>query len=157
MTSRQITNLRVAGFTLIEVMITVAVVAILASVALPSYLDYVTRSRLVEAKTSLVDMRTRLEQFFLDNRTYPTSCIAAGVAPTAVQINLPAGAKFFTVTCDNLTAATYTVTATGTGSMLGFVFTVNETNARATTGVKSGWTLAPNPKPCWVSRKSGDC
>jgi type IV pilus assembly protein PilE len=155
MTSHQLTNHRVAGFTLIEVMITVAVVAILAGVALPNYLDYVTRSRLVEAKTSLVDMRTRLEQFFLDNRTYPASCIAAGVAPTATQINLPAGAKFFDVTCA-LTATTYTVTATGKGSMLGFVFTVNEANTRATTGVKSGWTT-PSPNTCWVGRKNGDC
>ena len=60
------------GFTLIEVMITVAVIAILAAVALPSYIEYVTRSRLVEAKTNLSDMRTRLEQYFLDNRAYPS-------------------------------------------------------------------------------------
>ena len=144
------------GFTLIEVMITVAVVAILAAVAMPQYFDYVTRSRLVEAKTNLVDMRTRLEQFFLDNRTYPTSCIAAGAAPSAVQINLPANAKFFTVTCGNLSATTYRVTATGTGSMAGFAFTINEANTRVTTGVKTGWAT-PNPNTCWVSRKSGEC
>jgi type IV pilus assembly protein PilE len=156
MKTRNVKQLNAAGFTLIEVMITVAVISILAAVALPQYFDYVTRSRLVEAKTSLVDMRTRLEQFFLDNRTYPTSCIAAGAAPSAVQINLPANAKFFTVTCSNLSATSYTVTATGTGSMTGFVFTINQANARVTTGVKSGWTT-PNPNTCWASRKNGDC
>ncbi len=70
------------GFTLIEVMITVAVIAILAAVALPSYIEYVTRSKLVEAKTNLSDMRTRLEQYFLDNRKYPSvRSVRSGLAP----------------------------------------------------------------------------
>ncbi len=72
---------RIAGFTLIEVMITVAIIAILAAVALPNYIDYVTRSRLVEAKSNLSDMRTRLEQYFLDNRSYPGACVAYALGP----------------------------------------------------------------------------
>jgi type IV pilus assembly protein PilE len=163
MKTRTIKNLSLAGFTLIEVMITVVIIAILAAVALPSYFDYVTRSRFVEAKTSLVDMRTRLEQYFLDNRSYPGSCIAPAPGPApAGKIYLPADAasdpknKFFTITCDNLSATTYTVTATGTGSMDGFVFTVDEANNRVTTGVKAGWAK-PNPNTCWASRKNGDC
>ncbi len=159
MNARNIGNHNATGFTLIEVMITVAVIAILAAVALPQYFDYVTRSRLVEAKTSLVDMRTRLEQYFLDNRSYPEECIApaSGAAP-AKKIYLPASAKFFNVTCAFVAGppAQYTVTATGTGSMSGFVFTVNEANLRMTTGVKTGWAK-PNPNTCWVSRKNGDC
>jgi type IV pilus assembly protein PilE len=154
MKTRSCTNHPVAGFTLIEVMITVAVIAILAAVALPNYFDYVTRSRLVEAKTNLADMRTRLEQYFLDNRAYPGSCVAAASGPApAGKIYLPASAKFFTTTC-TLTATTYTVTATGTGSMTGFVFTVDEANTRKTTAVKSGWTTS---NVCWISRKNGDC
>lgn len=141
---------RIAGFTLIEVMITVAVVAILAAVALPSYLDYITRSRLVEAKSNLADMRTRLEQYYLDNRTYPSACVAyaSGPAP-ATKIYLPASAKYFAVTCA-LAADTYTVTATG----LGFTFTIDQANAKKTTAVPSGWTTSAT---CWVSRKNGDC
>jgi len=146
MKTRTIKNLDIAGFTLIEVMITVAIIAILAAVALPAYSDYVTRSRLVEAKTSLVDMRTRLEQYFLDNRAFPaTPC-------TPIP---PMATKFFTVTC--VTGAnTYTVTATGKDSMVGFVFTIDQANTKSTKGVKSGWT-APTPDTCWISRKNENC
>ena len=143
------------GFTLIEVMITVAIVAIIAAVALPNYIDYVTRSKIVEAKTNLSDMRTRLEQYFLDNRSYPNACIAPAGGPAgAGNIYLPASAKFFTVTCSTLTATTYTVTATGTGSMAGFVYTVDQANTHKTTAVPAGWTSSAT---CWVSRKNGDC
>jgi type IV pilus assembly protein PilE len=161
MKTRNLKNPTATGFTLIEVMITVVVIAILAAVALPSYFDYVTRSRFVEAKTSLVDMRTRLEQYFLDNRSYPGSCIAPASGPApAGKIYLPLDAssdaknKFFKIACDNLSATTYTVTATGTGSMDGFVFTIDQANVRKTTGAKSGWTTSDT---CWISRKNGDC
>ena len=148
---------RMRGFTLIEVMITVAVVAILAAVALPNYIDYVTRSKIVEATTGLSDMRVRLEQYFLDSRQYPASCVApaAGPAP-ATQIYLSASSKFFAFTCA-LTATTYTVTATGKAAagMSGFVYTVDQANNRRTTGLPSGW--AGSGSTCWVTRKSGDC
>jgi len=141
---------RFGGFTLIEVMITVAVIAIIAAVALPSYIDYATRGKLVEAKTNLSDMRTRLEQYFLDNRAYPNACIAyASGAPPAGKIYLPANIKNFAITCA-LTDTTYTVTATG----LGFVFTIDQTNAKKTTTVPAGWNTST---VCWVSRKNGDC
>jgi type IV pilus assembly protein PilE len=141
---------RFGGFTLIEVMITVAVIAILAAVALPSYIEYVTRSKLVEAKTNLSDMRTRLEQYFLDNRAYPNECrtYATGAPPAGV-IYKPASIKNFAIDCAGLPAA-YTVSATG----LGFTFTIDQTNARQTTVVPAGWTTST---VCWVSRKNGDC
>lgn len=147
------------GFTLIEVMITVAIVAILASVALPSYTDYVTRSKIIEATSNLSDLRTRLEQYFLDSRQYPGSCIASASGPApAGKIYLPASSKYFTVTCA-LTATTYTVTATGnsTQGMGGFVYTVDQANNRRTTGLPSGWKGASATSTCWVIRKNGDC
>jgi type IV pilus assembly protein PilE len=145
------------GFTLIEMLITVAVVAILAAVALPNYTDYVRRSKIVEATSGLSDMRVRLEQYFLDSRQYPATCVApaAGPAP-ATKIYLPASSKFFTVTCA-LTATTYTVTATGKAAagMSGFVYTVDQANNRKTTSVPSGWSGAGSS--CWVTKKGGDC
>lgn len=145
------------GFTLIEVLITVAIVAIIAAVALPSYSEYVMRSKIVEATSGLSDMRVRLEQYFLDLRQYPGSCIAAASGPApAGKIYLPSGTKYFTVTCA-LTANTFTVTATGTasGGMSGFVYTIDEANNRRTTGLPSGWTGTGNA--CWVTKKSGEC
>ncbi len=150
---------RQRGFTLVEVLITVAVVAILAAVALPSYTDYVTRSKIVEVVSGLTDMRTRLEQYYLDLRQYPGSCIApaSGAAP-AGKIYLPAGSKYFTFTCA-LTATTYTVTATGNAAqgMAGFVYTVDQSNNRRTTSLPSGWSGAGASSTCWVTRKNGDC
>ena len=144
---------RARGFTLIEVMITVAVVAILAAVALPSYRDYIIRSRIVEAKTNLADMRTRLEQYFLDNRSYPAGCVSGATAPP--NISLPASQKYFTVNCGAPTATSYTVTATGVGDMSAFVYTIKETNERKTIGLPAGW--AGVNSLCWVSKKNGDC
>jgi len=149
------TKLAVTGFTLIELMITVAVIAILAAVALPAYFDYVTRSRLVEGRSNLADMRTRMEQFFLDNRTYPASCVASTATPTTTQIRLPGNAKFFSYACSGLSATGYTLTATDTFSPgTKFIYTVNEANLRQTTQAPTGWATSTT---CWTTRKSGDC
>jgi type IV pilus assembly protein PilE len=144
------------GFTLIEVMITVAVIAIIAAVALPAYFDYITRSRLVEGRSNLADMRTRMEQYFLDNRAYPTGCVAyaSGPAP-AGKIYLPGNDKFFTYDCPVLSATAYTIRATDKFSPgTKFVYTVNEANLRQTTAVAPGWGTVP--KDCWITRKN-DC
>lgn len=146
-----------SGFTLIEAMITVAVVAILATIALPSYTDYLQRSKLVEAKVGLSDLRVRLEQHFLDTRAYPGACVppASGPAP-AGQIHLPVGTKYFGFDC-LLTATTFTVTATGNAAqgMGGFAFTVDELDRRRTIALPNGWIGIGSS--CWVSRKSGEC
>ncbi len=104
------------GFTLIEVMITVAVIAILAAVALPNYIEYVTRSKLVEAKTNLSDMRTRLEQYFLDNRAYPGTCAALRVGRAAGEHDLPAGERQELRDHLRPRSPTRTYTVTGAGS-----------------------------------------
>jgi prepilin-type N-terminal cleavage/methylation domain len=149
---------RERGFTLIEVMITVAIVAILAAIALPSYSTYVQRSKIIEATSNLSDMRTRLEQYFLDNRQYPGACIAAaaGAAPVG-KIYLPATMKYFNVTCAFPTAQTYTITAGGVSSesMSGFSYTIDQTNTHKTTGLPTGWSGTGST--CWVIRKDGSC
>lgn len=140
------------GFTLIELMVTVAIVAILASVAIPSYKDHVERGKVSEAVANLSSGRVKLEQWFLDSRNYSTS-------PVCVN-GYFSDAKYFTYACSNLTATTYTITATGVASkgMGGFSYTINESNTKASTFTSpasdNGWI---DTATCWSVKKGGQC
>lgn len=140
------------GFTLIEIMIAVAIIAILAAIAVPSYSDYVRRAKIAEATGGLADMRVKMEQFYQDNRTYQTAAPCA--AGTAVAP--PAGVKYFTFTCV-ATPTTFTITATGIApGMDGFVYTVDQANVQSTT-IAPGSAAAnagyASNATCWVVRK----
>jgi type IV pilus assembly protein PilE len=133
------------GFTLIEVMIVVAIVAILSAIAVPAYSDYIMRSRLSEAQAELSAARLRMEQFFQDNRTY-AGATYCGAPPTMTN---------WTFACPSADANGFVVSATGTGPVAGFVFTINEADGRASTvtGV-TGWS---GNAICWVTKKGGLC
>ena len=60
----------------------------------------------------------------------------------------------FTYACGNLGKSTFTVTATGKGAMQGFIFTLDQSGTRQTTGTPNGWTAGSN---CWSARKDGSC
>lgn len=141
-----------AGFTLIELMITVAIIGILAAVAIPAYTDYVTRSKIPEATSALASMRVQLEQFYQDNRNYGSTAALCGVT-------VPAAGNF-TYTCAEALAddnQTYLITATGVAArgMNGFAYTINHSASRRTTAVPAGWGTAPIE--CWVVKKGGEC
>jgi type IV pilus assembly protein PilE len=142
-----VTNHR--GFTLLELMIVVAIVATLATIALPSYSAYVTRSRILDAVTRLSDARSKLEDYYLDERAYVDASGRCGVLPAS------SAADSFVVPCE-ATATTYTVTATGIAAkgMTSFVYAIDQAGAKSTVSVPPGWSRSVG---CWTIRQDGSC
>ena len=133
---------RQQGFSLIEMMVTVAIVGLLTAVALPAYNGYVMRGRLAEAFAALSTVQPSAEQFWANGRTY------------ASFDGFPASTTNFTYALSGATASAYTVTATGRAKAAGFVFTIDQQGNRATTFVPPDWTTNAG---CWVDRKGGLC
>lgn len=133
---------------MLELMVVVAVVAILARVAYPAYADHVLRGRLVDATNALASMQARLEQHYQDNRTYLTT--TAATSPCASSSTV----KTFTITCPDLTASTYKIQAVGSGTTAGFTYTVTHLDARTST-VSSAWGGASYT--CWIQKRGDTC
>ncbi|MDF0379109.1 type IV pilin protein [Methylophilus sp. YYY-1] len=129
------------GFSLIEVMVVVAIIGLLASIAVPGYQDYVRSGNAAEAPANLANCRVQAEQFYQDNFTY-----------VGFVCN-PSDAKYFDYSIDNQSATTYTLKATGKSAqnMGNFSFTVNQDNAKTST--YDGTTGAT----CWLTSSSGSC
>jgi type IV pilus assembly protein PilE len=141
------------GFTLIEVMIVVAIVAILSTIAYPAYSDYVRRGQVQEAFGRLADFRVKLEQYYQDYRNYGTTgggACANGTGAPAWSSFSPGDVEYFTFSCalDAGSTQGYTLTATGIGAAAGNVYALTGANVKSTTSFK-GTTVT---KACWLSR-----
>lgn len=108
------------GFTLIELMIAVAVIGILASVALPSYSKYIARSKRAEARAEVLKAEGWMERYYTENNRYSSTAAATTTNPTAFASLFGAvpktGGANYNITLA-VTSSTYTITATRTGSM----------------------------------------
>ena len=142
-----------AGFTLIELMITVAIIAILAAMALPAYTDYVLRGRLVEGTNALSALRAQMEQYYQDNRTYKD----VGSFKSPCDDDKVPALKYFNVKCSNVDKTTYTLTASGTGMTAGATYIVDQQNTMTTTGLPTAWGAAPSKNQCWIMRRGETC
>lgn len=145
--------MRSSGFTLIELMIVVAIIGILSTIALPSYSNYVTRGRVPDATSTLAAKRIQMEQWFQDNRTYQNATLCAATDSTT--------SKSFDFDCNPTpTDTTFRLRAVGKGPMTGFTYFINESNQKWTTvgtGAPSGWTGNTAADNCWITNKGGQC
>lgn len=127
---------RQAAFTLIEVMVVVAIIGILAAVAYPSYMGYIAKARRGDAVTVLMENAQWMERYFTQNSTY----LNGAANPTLPIIEAPKDgtAKYYDITFSGTnTQVTYTLMATPKGNMVSDAcgaFTLTEAGVKGTSG-----------------------
>lgn len=148
-----------SGFTLIELMITVAIVGILAAIALPSYQDSVRKSRRADAKSALLGLANAMERHFTVNNTY---CDAGGTGgahtcgdatindtgTASVYTIDPSTANYYGITIFSASLSAYELRAAPAGAQATDkcgTLTLKHTGEKNITGQTSGVTKAD----CW--------
>jgi type IV pilus assembly protein PilE len=147
MTSRDHSN-STQGFTLVELMITILIAAILAAIAVPSYTSQVRKSRRTEARNAVLDAAAREERFFATNNKYSEASSDLGYGPT-FPASIGGGYYKIGVACKDKTCAGFTVTATALGTQIKDAlcanFLVDDTGKQSVTGTLANDVTAP----CW--------
>ncbi|MFY9261470.1 MAG: prepilin-type N-terminal cleavage/methylation domain-containing protein [Gallionella sp.] len=149
------------GFTLVELMIVIAIIGILAGIAIPSYTGYVARGRLIEAGVSLSAFRTSMEQYYQDQRTYASSVNATtcGVSTATLQ------ATNFSYGCivtgaglnQGFIATASSVAGVGLGVAATYVYTISDNNVRTTSRFEGVNVPATTGTGCFLSRRGQQC
>ena len=130
-------RIRMKGVTLIELMIVIVVVAILASIAIPSYRQYVLRTHRVEAKTALLNLAAAQEKHYLANNTYAANALLSDAPPDG--LGLPAATEngWYTIAINAASTTAFSATATATGGQTAdgdcATFTINALGVRSAT------------------------
>lgn len=126
--------MRQRGFTLVELMVVVAVIGILASIAYPAYQQYVLRANRAEAQSIMMETAQFMERYFTTNGTYAGAAVLSDVSPQ----NSTGGARRYTIALVS-TATTFGLTATRVNAQL-------NDNCADLTLTNTG---AQGPAGCW--------
>lgn len=136
------------GFTLIELMVALVIIGILASVVIPSYLDYISRARLTEAFDALAIYHVKLEQAYQDSGSYANSTAGCVVGtPSTAHFN------YSCQLANSGQGYLITATANGANSLAGYKYTIDQSGAKSTVSFPNANGL---PKSCWLAQ-IGDC
>ena len=106
------------GMTLIELMVVVVVVAILASIAVPSYRNYVLRTHRTEAKSALLALAAQQEKFYVQNNTYAGNGVLTTAPPNGLGMPATTENGWYTLSIMAADAETFTARATAAGGQL---------------------------------------
>ena len=141
---------RQAGFTLMELMVVVLIVAILAAVGLPSYQNYVRKANRAVAKSKLLEIAAKQESYFADNKKYTDDLSKLGYLGNTVGVDR--NYKFVSSTSDG---AMYVVSAVSVAPNTSFTLTANAANTQSDDAScaqiqldSTGNRSASNPE-CW--------
>lgn len=138
-----------SGFTLVELMIALVIASILGAIVYPSYRDHLIRAAIPEATGGLSLYAARLEEYYLDHRSYADS---SGVCALPV----PVAGKFSFVCTPASDGQSYLLTASGvSGDLAAFSYTLDQNGNEKTTALPSGWGTAP--VSCWVRNRQASC
>ncbi len=141
-----------AGFTVIEALITVAIIAIVAAIAFPSYQSQVLKARRADGQSLLFDVAAREEQFYLDNKTYTTDMTQLGFSTDPIVAQ---EGRYSVDTAAGPTgsiATSFVATATRRGAQVADThcgdFTI-DSNGNTSVINYAGYGSSPPPTTCW--------
>ena len=142
-------NKKQTGMTLVELLVVIVIIAILAAIAVPNYTQYVRKSHRIDAETALLVTAINLEKFFAENNTYVGATLGNTNSPSAVPQGESAGDQTYNIALSNLSATTFTVTATAINSQANDTdcasFAINQAGTKSSLNSEAG----SSTDVCW--------
>jgi type IV pilus assembly protein PilE len=142
---KRLPSRRVAGFTLIEMMVVITIATILLGIAVPSYTSQMRKSRRTEARTALLDLASREERFFSTNSAY--TIVPGNLGYAGNNFPIPVGSSYYQIGVTLTATGGFSATATPINAQVGDntqcgAFTIDNTGLQTVSG-------AAGPKTCW--------